>query len=231
MKSTIIFKSNEPDDEKKYPQPPRLIITIPKDEYYRSLKSAYDEGRNDLLKEQNDKEDKNKLQKQWRQEVQKKGRQEAIQTQAKEEEANRQRLKAITARHDIELMRTKSIFPFTIFTDTLIIDTTKVTIAKKQLFGTEYITTIPLKDIADVVVQTVMFLAAVTISYMPQAESGGNKSVDAQIDNLPRKEAIKVKNILKGVLVAKAEEINIANLSPKELAEILQKFGKSKGII
>ena len=129
-------------------------------------------------------------------------------------------------------MRAKSVFPFTLFPDTLIIDTTKVTISKKQLFATEFITTIPLKDLADVTVQTVLFLGSIFLKYMPQSSSPGmNEAVEVRIPNLKRGDAIKIKNILKGALVAKAEEIDIARLSPEEVEEVLHKFGESDGVI
>jgi hypothetical protein len=229
IKSAVIF-SDENRNKKRYKKSAVNEITLSRDEYRNIIHEAYHEGRIDALKEQ--KNHDNKPLKSRHKEIVQKGKEEAIQENAKEKEANKQRVEAITARHEIELLRTQSVFPFTIFTDTLIIDTTKVTIAKKQLVATEYIITIPLKDISDVTVQTVLFLATLTISYMPQAaSSGGGTPVEVRIPNLNRSDAINAKNILKGVLVADAEEINIADLSPEEVADVLQKFGKSKGVI
>jgi hypothetical protein len=226
IKSAVIF-TGETRHKAKHRQSTNNVINISRDEYRQIIQAAYQEGRMDALKERKEKEPKKSKKK----ELQQKGKEEAIRIHAKEQEANKQRLQTITARHEIEMLRTHSVFPFTVFTDTLIIDTTKVSIAKKQLVATEFITTIPLKDISDVTVQTVMFLATLTISYMPQAtSSGGNKSIDAVIANLPRSDAINAKNILKGVLVAKAEDINIADLSPQDVADVLQKFGRSKGV-
>jgi ribosomal protein L4 len=67
---------------------------------------------------------------------------------------------------------------------------------------------------------------------MPQSTSPGMlEPVNVRIPNLRREDAIKAKNILKGVLVAKAEEIDIAKLSPQEIEEVLHKFGESVGVI
>jgi hypothetical protein len=160
------------------------------------------------------------------------GKEEAIKIHAKEKEENRQRFKTITDRHEIEIMRAKSVFPFTLFPDTLVIDTTKVTIARKQLFATEYVATIPLKDLSDVNVQTVLFLGTLMIRYMPQSNTPGmNEPVNVRIPNLTRENAMKAKNILKGALVAKAEEIDIAKLAPDEVVDVLEKFGESTGVI
>jgi hypothetical protein len=67
---------------------------------------------------------------------------------------------------------------------------------------------------------------------MPQSNSPGmNEPVTVRIPNLKRNDAIKAKNILKGALVAKAEEIDIATLPPEEVAEVLHKFGESEGVV
>lgn len=159
------------------------------------------------------------------------GKEEAMRLHAKEEQENLQRFKTITERHEIEIMRAKSVWPFTLFTDTLVIDTTKVTIAHKQLFATEYVATIPLKDLADVNIQTVMFLGTLLVKYMPQSESPGmTQPVEVRIPNLTRENAVRAKNILKGALVAKAEEIDIAKLPPDEVVKVLEKFGGNEGV-
>lgn len=228
VKSAVIFSDSDKNEVPRYNSIKNNLVTLTRDEYRKLIDSAYQEGRSDALKEVSKKEAKKKP----NEEVKHEGQEEAIRANAKQKEENRQRLQAITARQDIEILRAESVFPFTIFTDTIIIDTTKISVSKKQLFATEFITTIPLKDLADVTVQTVLFLGTLIIKYMPQSSSPGmNEAVVVKIPNLKREDAIKAKNILKGALVAKAEEIDIARLSPEEVLEVLEKFGKSSGII
>jgi len=225
IKNTVIY-SDEDKSEETYKT--ENIITLSRNEYRRHIDAAYHEGKKDALKESETKDaKKNKLNS-----IRQKGKEEAIKIHAKETEENRQRVQIITDRNDIEILHIQSVFPFTLFTDSIIIDTTKMSIAKKQLFATEYITTIPLKDLSDVNVQTVLFLATLTIRYMPQSASPGmNNPVVVSIPNLPRSDAIRAKNILKGVMVAKAEEIDIAKLPPEEVVDVLHKFGESSRII
>jgi hypothetical protein len=228
-KSTTIFENKSELRQNLYTPQNEDLVTISRNDYRELLKAAYQEGLKDAGKE---KRKKGTSSKNAKEEIQEEGRKDAVRTHAKEKEANRQRFETITARQDIELFHQKSVFPFSLFPDTLIIDTTKVTIAKKQLFATEYITTIPLKDLSDVNVQTALFLATITIKYMPQSASPGmNEAVEVKIPNLRREDAIKAKNILKGALVAKAEEIDIAKLSPEEIDKVLHKFGESNGVI
>jgi hypothetical protein len=202
-------------------------VILSRDDYREFLKTAYQEGYKDAL-EKNKKQD---FKKNVRKQIEE-GKEEAIRLNAKELEENKQKLKIITGRKDLEMLRCESVFPFSIFPDTLIIDTTKISITKKQLFATEYITTIPLKDLSDVNVQTVYFLASLIVRYMPRSSSAGmNNPVEVRVSNLKRGDAIKGKNILKGVLVARAEDIDIAKLSLDEIQDILHKFGQSEGVI
>jgi hypothetical protein len=202
-------------------------ITLSRDDYRETVKEAYKEGMKDA-KQENGQE---KEQQQNPEQQQTSPKQEAKNAATQEKEENKQRFEAIAARHDIELFRAKSVFPFALFPDTIIIDTTKVSVSKKQLFATEYITTIPLKDLSDVNVQTVLFLASLGIKYMPQASSPGmNEAIAVNIPNMKREDAIRAKNILKGILVARAEEIDIAKLEPEDVKHVIEKFGHSEGV-
>lgn len=228
MIKSAIFFSDRKQRQKQTRVPRSGSISLSGEEYRQLIKDAYHEGRTDTLKELQTKELKNNI----KTTLELEGKKEAIRSHAKEEEENKERFKTITARQDIEILRAYSVFPFTIFTDTLVIDTTKVTIAKKQLFATQFVTTIPLKDLSDVNIQTILFLATLMIRYMPQSNAPGmNQPVNIRIENLSRTDAIRAKNILKGALVAKAEEIDIAKLPQEEVVKALEKFGESEGVI
>lgn len=223
-----IFQDKDAKEPKKDMSSHNDFLTISKEEYHELLKTAYQEGLKDGLEKETLEESKKESEKEAKAE----GKEEAIKLSEKEHEQNKQRFHRIAQRQDIELLRAQSVFPFSIFPDTVIIDTTKISVAKKQLFATEYITTIPLKDLADVNVQTVLFLGSLILKYMPQASSPGmTEPVNIRIPNLRRADAIKAKNILKGALVAKAEEIDISKLSPEEIKNVLRKFGETEGVV
>jgi len=221
IKSAIIFQDT--DGEKTYRSSPLL-----KNDFREIIKEAYHEGRRDALHEQKKataRKNKNGNRRQ-------KEKEEAINSSIKEEEQTKHRLKTLTTRQEVELLRAYSVFPFSLFTDTLIIDTTKVTIIKKQFFATEYIVTIPLKDLSDTNVQTFLFLGSLTVEYMPQSNSPGMmQPIIVRIANLRRAQAIRAKNILKGILVTRAEDIDIATLTPQEVVDIIEKFGESRGVM
>jgi hypothetical protein len=80
--------------------------------------------------------------------------------------------------------------------------------------------------------QTALFLGSLIIKYMPQSNTPGmNEAVELRIANLKRKDAVRAKNILKGALVAKAEEIDIAKLPPVEIVKVIEKFGANEGVV
>jgi len=228
-KGITIFRDKNPKEYRSNSPSREELITLSRDDYREVLTEAYKEGLKDAL-ERNEKKESTKGSKE--EDAKEEGKDEAIKLNEKEHEQNKQRLKVISERQDIEMLRAQSVFPFTLFPDTLIIDTTKISVSKKQLFATEYIATIPLKDLSDVNVQTVLFMGSLTLKYMPQSNSPGmNEPVEIRIPNLRRQDAIRAKNILKGTLVAKAEEIDIAKLSPEEIKDVVEKFGESEGVI
>lgn len=248
MRNHTIFNDHH-DEEKGVSQTKpqdTTKIQLSKDEYREVIKEAYKEGVADALsKNPQEKQIQSSIQTEVqkehhmqpnvsnssREKSKSEGLNEAIKTEAKTQEQTRHKLENMANRHDIEILRIKGVFPFDLFPDTLIIDTTKVTIVKSQMFATENIITIPLKDLADVHIQTALFLAGLTIAYMPQASSPGMlKPEEEQIACLKRSDAIRAKNIMKGIMVAQAEEIDIAKLSPEEVFALIEKIGHSEGI-
>lgn len=242
MKSTSFFgDKNQPDNQSSVPdflkpgtkKPPEQSVTLSKEEYKEVIKEAYKEGVQEALKK-----DTNNSSTMNPSEVteavhqgEKEGEKEAVKTQTKDTEINKQKLENIMDRHDIELLRATSLFPFQLFPDTITIDTTKITIVEKTMFATEAIHSCTLKDLSDVEVQTAFFMGTVYIRYMPQSNSPGmNEPKEIKITALSREDAMKAKKILRGVLVAKAEKINIASLTPEELKAILEKFGNSEAL-
>ncbi|MBA3724654.1 MAG: hypothetical protein H0W89_07280 [Candidatus Levybacteria bacterium] len=256
MKSTVIFadKNQHEEEEKDVPlsRPQNASkMTLSRDEYREVIKEAYKEGANDAMKQDKkdpslspaqeeglserehgeNKEYRNRNLTADQKEGVKEGEKEAAKVEAQKREETKQKLQAIAERHDIEILRAKTVFPFSIFPDTLIIDTTKMTIIRKQMFATEHITTIPIKDVADATVQTALFLATLTVSYMPQASNPMMiKPIEDHITCLKREDAIRAKNIIKGILVAHAEDIDIAKLTPEEIINVIEKFGGSQGV-
>lgn len=240
MRGQVIFADQDQQEKQSQPKhhkngPEKMKLS--RNEYREVIKEAYKEGMQDALSSdkeeqqkatQNDTEQKDVAPEQ---KSKREGEDEAHKTEAKKRVMTRQKLENIVDRHEVELIRARAVFPFDLFPDIVIVDTTKVTIVRKQMFATEAIITIPLKDVADTHVQTALFLASVTIAYMPHSTSPGMlKPEEESVSCLKRSDAIAIKNILKGVLVAAAEEIDLARLTPEEVASVISRFGHSEGV-
>ena len=227
--------SNKAEEGKKIPDFLRQESESPNDQasQLEALNKTEKQDKQDTQeKEQEDeKEDAPQVPTQKTYIDKRKEEQESSKSQSKQESEAMEKVNAIIAHQELELYRAKSLFPFTFFPDTIIIDTNKVTVIKKQFFANEFITTIPLKDLSDVTVQTSFFMGSIQVEYMPQASSpGAMTAVHCQLTSLRRSDAINIQNILKGALIAKAEDIDIAKLPPDEVKAIIEKFGSSEGV-
>jgi hypothetical protein len=223
QKNAVIFADQEQQLQKTDP----ANLTLSREELRGVIQKAYKEGINDAQKE-----NKTQTDKQQAIETNSTAKKEAIKSEEQKRQETKQKFKNISARNDLELFRAKTVFPFNFFPDTLVIDTTKITVSRKQFFATEFVTTIPLKDIADVTLQTALFLASLTFQYMPQSNSPGMmKPVIIRLNSLTRSDAIRAKNILKGVMVAKAEDIDISKLSAEEVVNVIEQFGQSESVV
>ncbi len=237
MKGTVIF-ADQPTEEQKF-RSRQTDITVTKNELQEAVKEAYEKGVEDAKKELKKEEAPTNDPDAWQanltaeqREGVKKGEIKAAEEEAKKREQTKQKLDAIADKHDVILFTAKTVFPFSIFPDTLVIDTTKITIVRKQMFATENIITVPHKDIADASVQTALFLATFTLTYTLHTQSpGAAQPITETISSLRREDAIKAKNLIKGILVARAESIDISKIEPDELLNTIERFGHTDGVV
>lgn len=165
--------------------------------------------------------------------LEKEGQEEGIKEHqkedVKEEVAAKAKLEQLDKRENILLFKTKTYFPFDLFPDTLIIDTTKIIIIRKEFFASHNVITINLKDLMDVAADTALFLGNVTLTYLPKIESTTMIKPNTEVVRLLKKnDALRANYILKGILVAKREEIDIAKIPPEDLVKTIERFGTSK---
>ena len=151
------------------------------------------------------------------------GIKEVIKEATREEETKNNKLQELVSRNNILLMKTKTLFPFDFFPDTFIIDMTKVNIISRIFWATEKITNINLKDIIDVSVETTLFMGTLIITYIPTIESVVTPldPVVYKISLMKRRDALRAQRILKGILIARREGIEISKCSPDELKHVI----------
>ena len=158
----------------------------------------------------------------------KEGLKEHIKEKVKANEKIKDRLAALIDNEEIVLHRAKTFFPFDFFPDTIVVDTNKIAITKKRFYATERVIVINYKDVADIELETSWFLANLTINYYPKISGMmAPEQRNIKIRLLKRADAIKAHQTIKGVLMARREGIDITNLTPEELTNVISQLGES----
>lgn len=119
------------------------------------------------------------------------------------------------------LFTAKTVFPFDFFPDTLTINANKIDIVKSSFFASHQTSSIPIRDIANVELQTVPFFATlriINIRYPMRPKV---------LRYLKKRDAIRAKNIIDGLLVALSQGADISELEPKKFIEEIEEVGRS----
>jgi hypothetical protein len=139
-------------------------------------------------------------------------------------ETERELAKAIKGSKEI-LVEATTIFPFTFFPDNITVDRTQVTIVHRSFFKVGEVTSIRIEDIlnADAIVGPFF----------------GSLRLYTRIYNTPqhpytikwlwRNDALRIKRILHGYLIAIKKNIDCSALSTYELATMLDNLGQGSG--
>lgn len=128
-------------------------------------------------------------------------------------------VQAIGDAHDV-LVRSKTVFPFTLFPDTLTIDRTKLTITHRDFFGVGEVLSINIEDILNVTATVGPFFGSIKI-----ATRFFDPGKPYTVDKFWRKDALKIKRIAQGYIIAKQRNIDCSAISTKELTKLLDQLG------
>jgi hypothetical protein len=132
----------------------------------------------------------------------------------------RKLVKAIGDAHDV-LSRAKTVFPLTLIPDTVTIDRTKLTIARRDFFKIAEVMSIQIEDILNIVANVGPFFGSLQIT---------TRFFDPDkpyiIQHLWREDALKMKRILQGYIIARREGVDCSSLTTPELARELDELGK-----
>jgi hypothetical protein len=144
----------------------------------------------------------------------------ATTSQIQKQEAVQQLTENIGNARDV-LFRATTIFPFTLFPDTLTIDRAKLTITRRAFLNAGEVLSISIEDLLNVTAAVGPIFGSIKIStrfFDP------NKPY--QIDFFWRKDALKIKRIAQGYIIAQQKGIDCSALSSHELARTLDELGK-----
>ncbi len=155
-----------------------------------------------------------------------KGREEGLaQKEKKAEEGDTEvdpteNLKKIVKQSHEVLASANTVFPVTLFPDTVVVDRTKVTITRRNFFWSSDVMSIRIEDVLNVSASVGPLFGSLTVA------SRVMSTIDHfQINYFWRNDAIHLKHIIQGYVIAQHNNLDTAHLSKNELVRTLKELG------
>jgi hypothetical protein len=130
--------------------------------------------------------------------------------------------------HDV-LFRADTVFPFTPFPHTIILDREQLTIIQRVFFKVAKTTSIRVEDILSAEVAVGPFFGSLSVvsRYYSYQFAGGETSEKApSIKYLWKHDAQKVHKLIQGYIIARLKEIDCSKVPKDKLIEMLYELGK-----
>lgn len=122
------------------------------------------------------------------------------------------------------LVQATTVFPFTLFPDTITVDREKVTIVRRLFFGTASVRSIKLEDVLDVTAGTGPIFG--TLSLMSR---GIVTEKPYTVKFLKKDDALKIKRIIQGCNILSSKEgVDLDVIETKQLVEMLERSGRNE---
>lgn len=138
----------------------------------------------------------------------------------KEAETGPEELIELTERtHDV-LYEATTVFPFTLFPDTITLDREKLTIAERFFWRVAHITSVPISELLSCTASVGPFFGSLHLVFSFFADN------ERTINFLPRKDALEMQRMVHGYIIAHKREINTTNISTDELKIMLKDLGQ-----
>jgi hypothetical protein len=132
-------------------------------------------------------------------------------------------LKRAVGRADEVLAQATGVFPFNLFPDTITIDREKITIAHRIFFSVAEVISVRIEDILNVTADVGPFFGSLKIT----TRYFDHKQQPYKITFLRRADAMRLKRIAHGYLIARKKNIDCSKLTAKQLREALDELGKT----
>ena len=132
-----------------------------------------------------------------------------------------EKFNALVKRSNKILLKTSAVFPFDFFPDEITIDESKVNIIFHEFFLSEDVHSITIDMIRDIEVETSPLFA--TLKIVPDGYPGHA----LEVHYLKKKDAIKARRIIQGLMVARKQDIDLAQLDESHFIEEIESLGKT----
>ncbi len=134
------------------------------------------------------------------------------------------KLKKILAESNEVLASANTVFPFSLFPDSVVLDRTKVTITRRNFFFSSEVMSMRIDDILNVTTSVGPFLGSVTLAGRVLSSED-----HFTITNFWRNDAIHLKHIIQGYIIARHNNIDCEHLGKEELIATLTRLGHDTG--
>lgn len=125
---------------------------------------------------------------------------------------------AVKESHGI-LARATTVFPFTPFPDTVVIDRHKLTIVRRHL-GTQQALSVPIENIKNVQADMGPIFGTLTIISDQFVNS------EQKLEYLRRGDVEKIQKMVQGIVMATKEDIDVSEVDPDQLKALLTELGE-----
>lgn len=129
-------------------------------------------------------------------------------------------LKNIVNKSNEMLATATTVFPFTLFPDTITLDRTKITIIKRNFFFSNETLSIRIEDVLNVAARVGPILGSITIASRVLSSED-----HFTINQFWRGDATHIKHMIQGYVIALHNKIEVAHLNRDELIETLAELG------
>lgn len=134
-------------------------------------------------------------------------------------------LKKVVAQAHEVLASANTVFPLTLFPDTVFVDRTKITIIRRNFFWSSDVMSIRIEDVLNVSASVGPLFGSLTIASRVMSTTD-----HFQIDHFWRNDAAHLKHIIQGYVIAQHNNIDTAHLTKDELVETLRELGHDSGV-
>lgn len=122
------------------------------------------------------------------------------------------------------LFKVSTFFPFDLFRDDVIVDENKLTVITREFFLSERVHSMRIETIAEIFVDVGPIFATIEIVEKDVPNS------KIRVRYILKKDAMKLRKIVQGLILAKEKKIDLSVLDNKELLEKIEEIGRAKEI-
>ncbi len=132
--------------------------------------------------------------------------------------------KIVRKSHQLLASAQTVILPINLFPDSVAVDRTKVTITKRTFFWSSSVISIRIEDVLNVACSTGPIFGSLTVSSRVM-----NSTDHYEIDYFWRKDALYLKQLIQGYVIAQHNQIETSHLNRRELVKTLLELGSDSG--